>query len=103
MCSQHDVTLEMEREAQSRLFELIDAADLTIVMAELNTWLQQNPAHRLAWARARQIARMTAAYLRATDPGAGKEQMDRFVDAIEDERRLREELKDPVCACDCPR
>ena len=103
MCSQHDVTLEMEREALSRLFDLIDAVDVTTVMVELNTWLQQDSAHRLAWSRARQIARLTAAYLRATDPGAGKEQMDRFVDAIDDERRLREALKDPVYACDCPR
>jgi len=87
----------------SRLVDLIDAVDVTIVMFELNTWLQQNPAHRIAWARARQIARLTTAYLRATDPGADEEQMDRFVSAVNDERRLREELEDVAHACGCPR
>jgi len=103
MRRQHEVTPEMEREALSRLFDYIDTSDVTIVMIELNTWIQQNPAHRLAWARARQIARLMTAYLRATAPGAGKEQMNRFVDAIIDERRLREELYRPAHACSFPR
>jgi len=102
MCRQHEVTPEMEREALSRLFDYIDTSDVTIMMCELNTWLRQNPAHRLAWARARQIARLTTAYLRATDSGAGKEQMDRFVEAIIDERRLREELYRPADASGFP-
>ena len=79
----------------SRLFDLTDAIDITIVMFEVNTWLLQNPAHRLAWARVQRIARLIAAYLRATDPGADEEQMDKFVEAIVAERRLNEELADP--------
>lgn len=100
MGAQHEVTIEMEREALSLLFDMIDAVDVTNVIVEINTWLQQDRAHRLAWARARQIARLTAAYLRATAPGAEKEQMDRFVDAIDAERCLRENLDDAVDACE---
>ena len=87
MCKQHEVTPEMKREAMSRYFDLIDTGDAASVRAELNTWLSQKPAHVLAWTRAQQIARLTAAYLRATEPGADKEQLDAFISAIVEVRR----------------
>lgn len=90
MCEKHEVTSEMKREAMSRYFDLIDTGGAASVWVDLNTWLSQNPAHGLAWTRAQRIARLTAAYLRATEPGVDKEQLDTFVNAIDRERRSSE-------------
>jgi hypothetical protein len=69
----------------SRYFDLIDRGDTESVWVELVTWLSQNPAHGLAWARAQQIARLTGTYLRATEPCADKERLHTFVNAIGEE------------------
>lgn len=82
---------ELDREAMSRLFDLIDAEDVASVLLELNTWLRQRPAHRRAWVRVQRISRLMVAFLRATEPDAGKEDMDAFVDVIDEEPRLLEE------------
>jgi ferric-dicitrate binding protein FerR (iron transport regulator) len=79
------VTSEINREAMSRYFDLIDTGDSASVRAELSMWLSRNPAHSLAWARAQRIARLTVAYLNATDPGVETEQLDTFGNALGEE------------------
>ena len=69
-------------------FALLDAEeDVADVLSEVNAWLQQNPAHQVAWARAQRTGRLIAPYLKATRLGASKEEIAAFFDAIKEERR----------------
>jgi ferric-dicitrate binding protein FerR (iron transport regulator) len=88
MRRQHTVTEQMEDEAMSHYFALTDAeGDLADALSKLNRWLRENPAHGVAWARARRMSRFMVLYLKATEPGASKEEIAAFFDAIKQERR----------------
>jgi ferric-dicitrate binding protein FerR (iron transport regulator) len=82
--SQREELDELDREAMSRLFDLIDAEDAAGVLLELSTWLRQRPAHRRAWVRAQRISRLMVAFLKATEPDGGMEDTDAFIDAVDE-------------------
>jgi ferric-dicitrate binding protein FerR (iron transport regulator) len=88
MCGQREAIEELDREAMSRLFDLIDAEDVTSVLLELYIWLREDSAHCRAWARALRISRLMVSFLRVTEPGDSTECMDAFVDVIDGELRL---------------
>jgi len=89
------VSQEIEDEAMERFVNFIGSEDKTGALTELNAWLRQNPAHQIAWARARRISRLTVLFLDATEPGASKEEIVALLDAIATERSLsREEFAD---------
>jgi ferric-dicitrate binding protein FerR (iron transport regulator) len=95
MCS-HEVTEELEREALSRWFDLLDAADVGSALEELDEWIQQDPAHEIAWDSAVRLARLAALFLRAAEPGAGKEELEALVEAMEERANV-------LCSTCCAR
>jgi hypothetical protein len=87
---QHTVTQQMDDEADSLFFALVDAGgDLPAVLSKVNDWLCENPAHRVAWARAQRTSRLLVALLKAGEPDASKEEIEAFFEAIAEERRRR--------------
>lgn len=98
MGHQHAVTEEMDDQAMRHFFALMDArteGNVVGVLSDVNAWLRRNPAHRVAWARIQRANRLLVAYLKATEPGASKQQIYAFFGAIAEERaRSQEEFID---------
>lgn len=92
------ITEEMDDEAMSHFFALMDAkqqGNVADVLSKANAWLRQCPAHRIAWARAQRTGRLLGPFLEATEPGASDEEIRAFFDAITEERhRAPEEFGD---------
>ena len=87
----HTVTEEMEDAAMRHFIDLMDAkteGNVAGVLSNVNVWLRQDPAHRVAWARMQRTNRLLVKYLMATEPGADKDEIAAFFDAIQEERLL---------------
>ena len=68
------------------LAALLSAEHVSSVLSELNSWLREDPAHRAAFAFARRTWRLAGPYLKATEPGTGREEFRAFMVALQDDK-----------------
>jgi hypothetical protein len=75
----------LRKKAFKWLVALLYAENVLSVLPELNAWLRENKAHRVAFARARRTWRLAGPYLRATEQGAGRAEFRAFKDALKED------------------
>jgi ferric-dicitrate binding protein FerR (iron transport regulator) len=70
------------------LVRLVGASSVSSLLPELNAWLQEDESHRKAFATARLAWGLAGPYALATKPGAGSEELNAFLKALDEARWL---------------